>query len=142
MFQRPSIFSKPSAMQESAQQAFLRANHLTGSTRSNEPLKMACGATRKAMDSPSRWPRTLLSRRNVDDDFVPIKCRVAFHYTPNKNAAEDSRHYTIAPPQLDPAPAVQPKQWLPVVISRLSILCGSTSHRKIGAPFSHCSPSC
>src|SRR5439155_514064 len=84
----PSVFSKPSAMQESAQQAFLRANHLTGSTRSNEPLKMACGATRKAMDSPSRWPRTLLSRRNVDDDFVPIKCRVAFHYTQNKNAAD------------------------------------------------------
>src|SRR6266480_5036561 len=52
----------------------------------------------------------------------------------------DLRFYTIAPPQLDPAPAVQPKQWLPVVISRLSILCGSTSHRKIGAPFSHCSP--
>jgi len=26
---------------------------------------MACGATRKAMDSLSRWLRTLLSRRNV-----------------------------------------------------------------------------
>jgi len=28
--------------------------------------------------------------------------------------ATERRYYRIAPPQLEPAPAVQPKQWLPV----------------------------
>jgi SAM-dependent methyltransferase len=52
--------------------------------------------------------------------------------------------YVIAPPQLEPAPAVQPKQWSPVMISRLSILFGSISHRKSpdSSGFCHRMPSC
>jgi len=37
--------------------------------------------------------------------------------------------YTSAPPQLEPAPAVQPKQWLPVRILRFSTIAGSMSQR-------------
>src|SRR5207245_8448372 len=42
--------------------------------------------------------------------------------------------YRSAPPQLEPAPAVQPKQWLPVRISRFSTAAGSRSQRWSG-PF-------
>src|SRR5271157_3019603 len=50
--------------------------------------------------------------------------------------------YTRAPPQEEPAPAVQPKQWLPVAMGRPSSLSGSRSQRKSGAPFFHGIPSC
>ena len=42
------------------------------------------------------------------------------------------RHQTNAPPQLEPAPAVQPKQCDPVRISRFSTSAGSMSQSKSG----------
>src|ERR1700722_4455151 len=50
--------------------------------------------------------------------------------------------YTSAPPQEEPDPAVQPKQWLSVAMEPPSSRSGSTSQRKSGAPFFHCIPSC
>lgn len=35
--------------------------------------------------------------------------------------------FTVEPPQLDPAPAVQPKQWRPVTIARPISRAGSKS---------------
>jgi hypothetical protein len=34
-----------------------------------------------------------------------------------------ARYFTVEPPQLDPAPAVQPKQWRPTTIDRASSAC-------------------
>jgi hypothetical protein len=50
--------------------------------------------------------------------------------------------YTSAPPQEEPEPAVQPKQWLSTAIGRPSSCAGSRSQRKGGTSFFHCIPSC
>src|ERR1700733_6665698 len=50
--------------------------------------------------------------------------------------------YASAPPQEEPDPAVQPKQWLSVAMGRPSSRSGSRSQRKSGLPFFHCIPSC
>jgi len=50
--------------------------------------------------------------------------------------------YTSAPPQEEPDPAVQPKQWLSVAMGPPSSRSGSRFHRKSGTPFFHCIPSC
>jgi hypothetical protein len=61
-------------------------------------------------------------------------CRKIFHV---KNDI-----YTSAPPQEEPWPAVQPKQWLSIATRRPWSRSESRSHRKSGSSFFHCMPSC
>lgn len=49
--------------------------------------------------------------------------------------------YSIAPAQVEPAPAVQPKQCSPVAMGRFSSSSGVMSQRLRGLPWRSCRPS-
>ncbi len=83
-----------------------------------------------------------LHDKQANSPSAPMTCWVsplflcnAFCYSSSKRSL-NMFQFTTTPPQLEPAPAVQPKQCAPVIICRLINLFGSNSPMVCGKLFS------